>query len=195
MHKKCFHCYEANCLNVCPEKAIMKKDDWTVIDQDKCIECGFCEPICPSKNLSFTPRQRIAGRREISRRMVGGRGEAPLKRLVRSYRYQGMDTCAADGLCSTLCPVGIDTGKMIKALREEAHGQLANRVADWTADHFKPVAATAAVAAADPLFVNMGFTHFGAYPERGASRPLDAKSEGLISGEGAGVLALKRYQE
>ena len=111
---------------------------------DKCIECGFCEPICPSKHLTFTPRQRIAGRREISRRMVGGRGEAPLKRLVRSYRYQGMDTCAADGLCSTLCPVGIDTGKMIKALREEAHGQLANRVADWTADHFKPVAATAA---------------------------------------------------
>ncbi len=111
---------------------------------DKCIECGFCEPICPSKHLTFTPRQRIAGRREISRRMVGGRGEAPLKKLVRSYRYQGMNTCAADGLCSTLCPVGIDTGKMIKALREEAHGQLANRVADWTADHFKPVAATAA---------------------------------------------------
>jgi D-lactate dehydrogenase len=111
---------------------------------DKCIECGFCEPICPSKHLTFTPRQRIAGRREISRRMVGGRGEAPLKKLVRSYRYQGMNTCAADGLCSTLCPVGIDTGKMIKALREEAHGQLANRVADWTADHFKPVAGTAA---------------------------------------------------
>jgi acyl transferase domain-containing protein len=33
-----------------------------------------------------------------------------------------------------------------------------------------------AVSAADPLFVNMGFTHFGAYPERGASRPLDADS-------------------
>jgi PfaB family protein len=52
-----------------------------------------------------------------------------------------------------------------------------------------------AVAAADPLFVNMGFTHFGAYPERGASRPLDAKSEGLVSGEGAGILALKRYDD
>ena len=111
---------------------------------DKCIECGFCEPICPSKNLTFTPRQRIVGRREISRRMAGGKGETPLKGLVREYRYQGMNTCAADGLCSTLCPVGIDTGKMIKALREEAHGQLAAAVACWTADHFKPVAKTAA---------------------------------------------------
>ena len=43
---------------------------------DKCIECGFCEPICPSKDLTFTPRQRIVGRREISRRMAGGRGTA-----------------------------------------------------------------------------------------------------------------------
>ncbi|WP_028318973.1 FAD-binding and (Fe-S)-binding domain-containing protein [Desulfobulbus elongatus] len=111
---------------------------------DKCIECGFCEPICPSKDLTFTPRQRIAGRREISRRLSGGSGEAPVRRLVRSYRYQGMDTCAADGLCSTLCPVGIDTGKMIKALREEAHGSLANAVATWTADHFGGVARTAA---------------------------------------------------
>ncbi|WP_310600755.1 FAD-binding and (Fe-S)-binding domain-containing protein [Desulfobulbus sp.] len=111
---------------------------------DKCIECGFCEPICPSRDLSFTPRQRIAGRREISRRMTGVAGEAPLRRLVRSYRYQGMDTCAADGLCSTLCPVGIDTGKMIKALREEAHGPLADAVANWTADHFDGVARAAA---------------------------------------------------
>jgi len=26
---------------------------------DKCIECGFCEPVCPSRNLSLTPRQRF----------------------------------------------------------------------------------------------------------------------------------------
>ena len=111
---------------------------------DKCIECGFCEPICPSKNLTFTPRQRIVGRREISRRMMGGKGETPLKQLVRSYTYPAMDTCAADGLCATLCPVGIDTGKMMKHLRHEAHGALAGKVADWTADHFKTVARTAA---------------------------------------------------
>lgn len=54
---------------------------------------------------------------------------------------------------------------------------------------------TGAVSAADPLFVNMGFTHFGAYPDRGQSRPLDVESDGLISGEGAGMVVLKRYSE
>jgi D-lactate dehydrogenase len=24
-----------------------------------CIECGFCEPVCPSRNVTVTPRQRI----------------------------------------------------------------------------------------------------------------------------------------
>ncbi|WP_306548022.1 FAD-binding and (Fe-S)-binding domain-containing protein [Desulfobulbus sp.] len=103
---------------------------------DKCIECGFCEPICPSRDLSFTPRQRIVGRREISRQMAASAPASDLKQLVKAYRYPGMDTCAADSLCSTLCPVGIDTGKMVKSLREEANGQLANRIADSVGDHF-----------------------------------------------------------
>lgn len=110
---------------------------------DKCIECGFCEAICPSKNLTFTPRHRIVGRREISRRMAAKEGAAQTKRLIKSYRYPGMDTCAADGLCATQCPVGIDTGKMIKMLREEAHGSLAKIAADLVADHFSGTARTA----------------------------------------------------
>ena len=60
--------------------------------------------------------------------------------MIKAYRYPGKNTCAADSLCSTRCPVGIDTGKMIKVLREEAHGKLGNTVADWTAGHFDKVA-------------------------------------------------------
>lgn len=107
---------------------------------DTCIECGFCEPVCPSRNLSFTPRQRIVGRREISRQMAANAPPEKVKQLLKSYRYPGKETCAADGLCATQCPVGIDTGKMVKALREEANGALSNLVADWVGRNFKGVA-------------------------------------------------------
>ena len=109
---------------------------------DKCIECGFCEPVCPSKDITFTPRQRIVGRREISRQMASGADPKMLKTLIKAYQYPGKDTCAADSLCSTRCPVGIDTGKMVKALREESNGKLGNMVADLVAGGFLPLAKT-----------------------------------------------------
>jgi D-lactate dehydrogenase len=109
---------------------------------DKCIECGFCEPVCPSKDITFTPRQRIVGRREISRQMVAGADPKRLKALIKAYQYPGKDTCAADSLCSTRCPVGIDTGKMVKALREETNGKLGNMVADLVGGGFSPLAKT-----------------------------------------------------
>jgi PfaB family protein len=53
-----------------------------------------------------------------------------------------------------------------------------------------------AVSAADPFFIHMGFSIFQAYPgEDAASRPLDRASRGLYSGEGAGMLVLKRYRD
>lgn len=100
---------------------------------DKCIECGFCEPVCPSKDLTFTPRQRIVARREISRRVAAGYDAKEVMALLKAYQYPGPDTCATDGLCGLRCPVEIDTGKMVKVLRKEAHGKLGNRVADWVA--------------------------------------------------------------
>ncbi|OQX36260.1 MAG: hypothetical protein B0D96_04665, partial [Candidatus Sedimenticola endophacoides] len=103
---------------------------------DKCIECGFCEAICPSRELTLTPRQRIAVWREICRLEAGG-GQADA--LRRNYVYQGMESCAADGLCATRCPVGIDTGALIKRLRSEARGPRARRVGHWIDHHFAPL--------------------------------------------------------
>ena len=107
---------------------------------DKCIECGFCEPVCPSKDLTFTPRQRIVGRREISRQIAAAADPKMLKKFTKAYQYQGKDTCAADSLCASRCPVGIDTGKMIKMLRQEANGPIGGKIADQVADHFDTVA-------------------------------------------------------
>src|ERR1700740_2266961 len=45
---------------------------------DKCIECGYCEPKCPSRNLTTTPRQRIVVRREMQRlKDAGGNAGVP----------------------------------------------------------------------------------------------------------------------
>lgn len=93
---------------------------------DKCIECGFCEPVCPSRELTLTPRQRIVIQREMTRLEASGGQEAAsrLATLRDAYQYQGIDTCAADGLCATQCPVGINTGDLV---REWRHRQVAER--------------------------------------------------------------------
>jgi D-lactate dehydrogenase len=84
---------------------------------DKCIECGFCEPVCPSNGLSFTPRQRITSYREISRLTRTNENPKLLAELEKEFSYLGIDTCAATGLCAERCPVGINTGDLIRELR------------------------------------------------------------------------------
>ncbi|MDR3073614.1 MAG: FAD-binding protein, partial [Deltaproteobacteria bacterium] len=108
---------------------------------DACSECGFCEPTCPARRLSLTPRQRITSYREIMRLTRTGaepaRKNALLKALEKSYAYQGKDTCAADGLCALRCPAGINTGVFIKDLRAQGHGGCANRAAAYISAHFQ----------------------------------------------------------
>jgi D-lactate dehydrogenase len=84
---------------------------------DKCIECGFCEPVCPSNGLSFTPRQRITSYREIRRLTDTNENPKLLAELEKDFNYLGIETCAATGLCAERCPVGINTGDLIRELR------------------------------------------------------------------------------
>ncbi|WOH36139.1 FAD-binding and (Fe-S)-binding domain-containing protein [Thalassotalea fonticola] len=88
---------------------------------DKCIECGFCEPVCPSNGLSFTPRQRITSYREIQRLRKTDENSKLLKELETEFDYLGIETCAATGLCAERCPVGINTGDLVRKLRSESN--------------------------------------------------------------------------
>ncbi len=96
---------------------------------DKCIECGYCEPKCPSRDLTLTPRQRIVVRREMQRLKDSGADLAGYDALNRDFPYMALDTCAVDGLCATACPVSIDTGKLTKRFRQLRHTSLANGIA------------------------------------------------------------------
>ncbi|HEU4944747.1 MAG TPA: FAD-binding and (Fe-S)-binding domain-containing protein [Solirubrobacterales bacterium] len=103
-----------------------------------CVECGFCEPVCPSRNLTTTPRQRIVLRREMARQPAGSPVQVA---LLEEYEYDSLETCAADGSCQLACPVGIDTGLLVKEMRKERHGPRAEAAALAAAKRWKTVEA------------------------------------------------------
>ncbi|RFS19479.1 FAD-binding oxidoreductase [Chitinophaga silvatica] len=116
-------------INQDKEAHIRNLKDLPMVEEevDKCMECGFCEYKCPSRNLTMTPRRRIVARREIAR--LKHTNEAEYKELLEQYQYEGLSTCAVDGLCAEACPVDINTGSLVKRLRNENHNKFANSIA------------------------------------------------------------------
>lgn len=106
---------------------------------DKCIECGYCEHVCPSRDLTLTPRQRIVVRREMVRQELHSGNSPLLKELLKDYPYMGIDTCAADGMCATACPVDINTGILMREFQHERNSPLAAAIAQYAAKHFAPI--------------------------------------------------------
>lgn len=129
---------------------------------DKCMECGYCENVCPSRYVTLTPRQRLQARRIIEQT-----GSSVYK---KEYRYLGSQTCCTDGTCALACPLGINTGEVTDIVREQTNPVLFNKALTLSARHYggfeKTVCAalTAAVATekvitAEPLIVASDFMH------------------------------------
>jgi len=128
-----------------PESHLKNLQTAPTIDMtvDRCIQCGFCEPVCPSRNLTTTPRQRIALRREMARQPEASNVSA---KILADYDYDAVQTCAGDGSCSIACPVDINTGALMKHLRHLGHGRRAERVAATLARRFGTVEQVARIA-------------------------------------------------
>lgn len=105
---------------------------------DRCVSCGYCEPVCPSKDITLTPRQRIVTLRAMEQARIDG-DTALLAQLERDYDYEAVQTCAVDGMCQTACPVDINTGNLVKRIRKEEPHKAADIVWKAASEHWGTV--------------------------------------------------------
>jgi D-lactate dehydrogenase len=143
---------------------------------DRCIECGLCEPRCPSRDLTLTPRQRIVVTRELVRLRASREAADAAWRdsLERDFAYDGVLTCAGDSMCQAACPVKIDTGALMKELKAASHSPAARAIATAAAVRFSSLA----------RLTRVGLSALGTL--RG--HPLGARAVGLVT-EAAHALA------
>jgi D-lactate dehydrogenase len=104
---------------------------------NKCIECGFCEVNCMSCGLTLSSRMRIAVQREIRYLTATGENPERLAKLKAQYKYYGDQTCATDGLCSTSCPMKINTGELTHLIRqmEMNESPTGYKIGEFAANH------------------------------------------------------------
>ncbi|MBR6182378.1 MAG: FAD-binding oxidoreductase [Prevotella sp.] len=104
---------------------------------NKCIECGFCEVNCMSCGLTLSSRMRIAIQREIRELENTGADPERVKTLKKQYKYYGDQTCATDGLCSTSCPMKINTGELTHLIRQMdmLDNKMGYKVGEFAANH------------------------------------------------------------
>ena len=108
---------------------------------NKCIECGFCEVNCMSCGFTISSRMRIAIQREILHLQATGENPARVERLKKLYKYYGDETCAADGLCATSCPMKINTGDLTHLIRQlnMQESNMGYKIGDFAAHHMKGI--------------------------------------------------------
>ncbi len=86
---------------------------------DRCIDCGFCEPSCPTNGITFSPRQRIAAVREG---------------LCADYEVD--ISCIRCEMCEDACPVGINTAVLVQSRRNSQLGYWVQRLSELQSRYF-----------------------------------------------------------
>jgi len=86
---------------------------------NRCIECGFCEVNCVSCGLTLSARQRIVVQRHLEYMRQNGANPIEIRELENKFYSYGIQSCAGDGLCSTSCPMGINTAELVHDIRRD----------------------------------------------------------------------------
>lgn len=47
----CIKCKYTDCVEVCPVECFHEGENMLVIDPDECIDCGACDPVCPTQAI------------------------------------------------------------------------------------------------------------------------------------------------
>ena len=120
-----------------PSRSTAKATIEQVKRANKCIECGFCEVNCMSCGLTLSSRMRIAVQREIRELEATGANPERAATLRKQYKYYGDQTCATDGLCSTSCPMKINTGELTHLIRQlnMNNSKMGYRMGEFAANH------------------------------------------------------------
>ena len=120
-----------------PKLSTAKETIEQVKRANKCIECGFCEVNCMSCGFTLSSRMRIAVQREIRELEATGANPKRAATLRKQYKYDGDQTCATDGLCSTSCPMKINTGELTHLIRQMDmnNSTLGYQVGEFAANH------------------------------------------------------------
>ena len=120
-----------------PSRSTAKETIEQVKRANKCIECGFCEVNCMSCGLTLSSRMRIAVQREIRELEATGANPERAATLRKQYKYYGDQTCATDGLCSTSCPMKINTGELTHLIRQlnMNNSKMGYRMGEFAANH------------------------------------------------------------
>lgn len=80
---------------------------------DKCIQCGFCLPACPTYRMLGVETESPRGRIHLIE--AAAQGRIPIDDRLEEHMY----VCLGCRACETACPAGVHFGTIIEAGRAE----------------------------------------------------------------------------